>query len=57
MVETSYSFRSEQLRRRCEKVGKTEPISVDILVARHPKDRNVMRILNEKYEIYNGFSS
>jgi superfamily II DNA or RNA helicase len=54
-LESGYSFRTEQLRARCAKLGKTEPISVDILVSNHPKDKRVMDILDTKYETSYGF--
>jgi hypothetical protein len=54
VTETGYSYRMEQLRARANRVGKSEMVTVDVLVADHPKEARVLEVLGEKYEMNSG---
>jgi superfamily II DNA or RNA helicase len=54
IIETGYSFRVDQLKERCNRVGKSEMVCVDIMIDLATKDYRVEEIINNKYGLNEG---
>lgn len=49
--ESSYSMRTDQLRERCNRVGKQTETTIDIIIAKGTQDERLYDIYNHKYSL------
>lgn len=55
--ESSHSMRIEQIRARCSNIYKQKDVIIDILIAKDTQDDRLYEIINNKYDLQNGFKS
>lgn len=53
--ESSHSMRIDQIRARCSNIYKEKDVQIDILIAKGTQDDRLYDILNNKFDIQDGF--